>query len=145
MKNILITIKDCETSIMTSPILEKALELVSDCPSKVYIIHVALPSRDPPYNVDHELFHSEISKELCRKQDFLIELEKYLQERNIDATARLIQGPIVRTILQQSEELDADMVLLGHQKRRTLFKTLVGDAIERLPAKSSRPILFIPV
>ena len=145
MKNILMTIKDCEDSAITSPIVQKTLGLANLCSSKVHIIHVAPPSCESPYNVDSEMFRREVAKELRRKHDFLLHLEKYLRDVNIDATALLVQGSIISTILQQSERLAIDLIMLGHQKHSTLFRALMGDATEGLLGKSSCPIMFVPI
>ena len=145
MKIILMTIKDCEASTIRSPIVEKTLELASKCTSKVHIMHVAPPSREPPYNIDNKVFRREVAGELHRKHDFLLRLEKHLRNVNIDATALLVQGPLVSTILQQSERLAVDLVMLGHQKHSPLYRALMGDAIEGLLGKSSCPTMFVPI
>lgn len=145
MQNILMTVKDCEATTITSPLVEKTLELANNCSSKVHIIHIAPPSREPPYNVDIEIFQREVAKELHLKRDFLLDLEKYLRCMNIDATAHLVQGSIISTILQQSERLAIDLIMLGHQKHSTLYRALMGDATEGLLNKSSCPIMFVPI
>ena len=145
MKKILMTIKDCEASTIRSPIVEKTLELASKCSSKVHIMHVAPPSCEPPYNIDSKVFRREVAGELRRKHDFLLCLEKHLRNVNIDATALLVQGPLVSTILQQSERLAVDLVMLGHQKHSPLYRALMGDAIEGLLGKSSCPTMFVPI
>jgi len=145
VKNILMAIKDCEASTIRSPIVEKTLELASKCSSKVHIMHVAPPSREPPYNVDSEIFRRDVTEELRHKHDFLLRLEKHLRDVNIDATALLVQGSIVSTILQQSERLAVDLVMLGHQKHSPLYRALMGDAIEGLLGKSSCPTMFVPI
>ncbi|NOR42513.1 MAG: hypothetical protein GQ572_04185 [Gammaproteobacteria bacterium] len=145
MKNILMTIKDCDATTISSPILEKTIELANNCSSKVHIIHIVPPSCEPPYNVDSKIFRREIAKELRHKHDFLLHIEKYLQGVNIDATAQLVQGSIISTILQQSEQLAVDLVMLGHQQHSPLYRALMGDAIDGLLAKSSCPVMFVPI
>ena len=145
MKNILMTIKDCEATTTSSPILEKTIELANNCSSKVHIIHIAPPSCEPPYNIDSEIFRREVAKELRDKHDFLLHLEKHLRDVNIDATALLVQGSIISTILQESERLAIDLIMLGHQKHSTLYRALMGDATEGLLTKSSCPIMFVPI
>jgi len=145
VKNILMTIKDCEDSTITSPIVEKTLELASLCSSKVYIIHVAPPLREPPYNVDSEMFRREVAKELHHEHDFLQYLEKYIQDMNIDATALLAQGTIISAILKESERLAVDLVILGRHKHGPLYRALMDNTEEGLLAKSSCPIMFVPI
>lgn len=144
VNKILLAIKDCEPETISSPIVQKTLELANDCSSKVHIIHVVPPQRSHPYNVDTETFCLEVSKAHRHKHDFLLHLEKHFRPLDIEATAQLIQGSIIHAILQQSERLNAELIILGYQKHGALYKALMGDAIERLLAKSSCPIMFVP-
>ena len=145
MKNILMTIKDCETATIASPIVEKTLELASLCSSKVHIIHIAPPSREPPYNVDSKMFRHEVATELRHEHDFLQHLKKCMQDMNIDATALLLQGSIISTILQESERLAADLVIVGRHRHGPLYRALMDDSNKGLLAKCSCPIMFVPV
>ena len=145
MKNILMTIKDCETATIASPIVEKTLELASLCSSKVHIIHVAPSSREPPYNVDSKMFHREVANELHHQHGFLQNLEKCMQDMSIDATALLVQGTIISTILQESERLAADLVIVGRHKHGPLYRALMDNTDKGLLAKCSCSIMFVPV
>ncbi len=145
MKNILMTIKDCETTTIASPIVEKTLELASLCSSKVHITHVAPPSREPPYNVDSEIFRREVTSELRHEHDCLQHLAKCMQDVNVDATALLVQGSIISTILQESERLAIDLVILGRHKHGPLYRVLMDNTDEGLLAKCTCPIMFVPI
>ena len=145
MKNILMTIKDCETATIASPIVEKTIELASLCSSKVHIIHIAPPSREPPYNVDSKMFHRVVANELHHKHGFLQNLEKCMQDVNIDATALLVQGSIISTILQESERLAADLVIVGRHRHGPLYRALMDHSNKGLLAKCSCSIMFVPV
>ncbi len=145
MKNILLTIKDCETATISSPIVEKTLELASLCSSKVNIIHIAPPSREPPYNVDSEMFRREIATELHHEHNCLQDLAKFMQDMNVDASTLLVQGSIIKTILQESERLAVDLVILGRHKHGPLYRALMDDTDEGLLANCSCPIMFVPI
>jgi len=139
------TIKDCETTTVASPIVKKTIELASFCSSKVQIIHVAPPQRQPPYNVDSKVFHEEVTTELGRKNDYLQHLAKSMQDKSIDATSRLIHGPIISTILQESERLAVDLVIIGRHKQGPLYRALMNGTDKGLLAKCSCSIMFVPV
>lgn len=145
VKNILLTIKDCETATITSPILKKTLELANFCSSKVHIIHVAPPSREPPYNVDTKMFRREIAAELRHEHNHLQHLSKCMQDANIDATALLVRGPIISTILHESERLAVDLIIIGRHKHGPLYSALMDGTDEGLLARCSCPIMFVPV
>ena len=145
VKNILMAVKDCENTTIASPIVKKTLELASAFSSKVLILHIAPPSREPPYNVDSKIFHREVSIGLRREQDFLDDLAKCMREEKIDVTALLVRGSLISTILQESERIVADLVILGHQKHSYLYRTLMSNSDEGLLAKCSCSIMFVPI
>ena len=144
MKNILMTIEDCETTTIASPIVEKTLELASAFSSKVWILHIVPPSRQSPYNVDNKILRREVATELRHEHDFLQHLAKCMRDKNIDVTALLVQGSIINTILQESERLVIDLVILGCHKHGLLYSALMDDTDEGLLATCSRPIMFVP-
>ncbi len=144
MKNILLAIESCETTTVTSPVVEKTIELASAFSSKVWVLHVVPPSRQPPYNVDSKVSRNEVAAELRREHDFLQQLAKCMRERNIEATALLIEGKIVRTIMNEAERLGIDLVVVGCHKRGRLYGALLDDTEEGLLSKCARPIMFVP-
>ena len=144
MKNILMTIEDCETTTTASPIVEKTLELANAFSSKVWILHIVPPSRQSPYNVDNKVFRHEVATELRHEQDFLQHLAKCMQGENLEVTALLVQGAIISTILQESERLAIDLLVLGCHKQGRLYSAFLDDTDEGLLAKCTRPIMFVP-
>jgi len=144
VKNILMTIENCETTTITSPLVEKTLELANAFSSKVWILHIVPPSRQSPYNVDTEVFRREVAAELHQEHDFLQHLAQCMRKKNIDVTALLVQGPILSTILQESERLAIDLTILGCHKHGLLYSALMDDTDEGLLAKCALPIMFVP-
>lgn len=144
MKNILMTIDDCETTTIASPIVEKTLELASTFSSKVWVLHIAPATNQSPYNVDRKIFRRDVAAEFCKEHDFLQHLAKCMRDKNIDASALLVQGSIINTILVESERLVIDLVILGCHKHGQLFSAMVNDIDENLLAKCSFPIMFVP-
>lgn len=144
MKNILLTIKDYETTTITSSIVEKAAELAGYCSGKVYLIHVTPPPGHAPYNIDSEMFRREIANELRHEHKSLHDLAKSMRDKGIDTTAMLVQGPIISTILQESRRLAIDLVILGRHKHGPLYNALMDDT-DGLLAKSACPVMLVPM
>jgi len=138
------TIKDCDTTI-ASPIVEKTLELASSCSSKVHIIHVVPPSQQSPYNVDSKVFRREIASELRYEHNCLQQLSKSMQDIDIKATAMLVRGSIINTVLHESERLAVDLVIIGRHRHGPLYSALMNGTDEGLLAKCNCPIMFVPV
>ena len=143
MKNILVAIEGCETTTIASPIVEKTLELASAFSSKVWILHVAPPARQP-YNVDSKISRHAVSDELRHEHDFLQHLAKCMQNKNVDATALLVEGPVIGTILNESERLHIDLIVLGCHRHGMFYGALMDVTEEGLLSKCTRPIMFIP-
>lgn len=139
------TLKECEATTMASPIVEKTINLANNCDSKVQIIHITPPQRQAPFNVDSEIFNEEINMELRRKYDYLQELAKGMQDRRVDATARIVQGPVISTILQESERLPADLVILGRHKHGPLYRALMDNTDKGLLARCACSVMFVPI
>ncbi len=144
MKNILMTIENCETTTIASPIVEKTLELANAFSCKVWILHVAPPLRQSPYNVDNKVFRREVAAELHQEHDFLQHLAQCMRKKDIEVTALLVQGSIINTILQESERLVVDLAILGCHKHGLLYRALMDDTDEGLLAKCAIPIMFVP-
>lgn len=144
MKNILVAIDSCETTTTASPVVKKAIELASPFSSRVWLIHVAPPLREAPYNVDRNLTRQEIASELRHEREFLQQLAKCMQDKNIDAHALLVQGSITGMIIQEAERLAADLVILGCHRHGRLYGALLDDTEEGLLSKCARPLMFVP-
>ena len=145
MKNILVAIDSCEATTITSPIMERTLELASAFSSKVWILHIVPPSREPPFNVDSKMLRKEADAERQRENEFLQQLAQCLRDRGIDTTALLVEGATIRTILKESERLDIDLIVLGCQKHGLIYGAIMDITEEGLLGKCPRPIMFIPV
>ena len=144
MKTILVAIESCETTTTASPIVKKAIELASAFSSRIWLLHVAPPTRQAPYNVDRNVTRQEVAAELRHEHEFLQQLAKCIQDKNVDARALLVQGSITGMILKEAERLAADLVILGCHRHGRLYGALLDDTEEGLLSKCARPLMFIP-
>ena len=145
MKNILTTIKEIETTTISSPVVERTIQLAAAFSSKTHIIHVAPPEREPIYNVDRDLFKAEIISGLREKQSYLENVAAQMRAATIDVTPLLERGPIIKTIIREADRLSSDLIIIGRDKHGPLFKALMDHTDKGLLAKSNCPIMFVPV
>lgn len=145
MKNILLTVDDCEATTLASPVVEKTLELASAFSSKVWILHIVPHSAPPPFNIDGKVLRGESAAELRHEHEFLQQLAQCLRDRDIEATALLVEGAVVRTMLKESERLDIDLIILGCHKHGFIYSALMDFTEEGLLGRCPRPIMFVPV
>ena len=144
MKNILVAIDDCQNTTITSPLIERAIELASVFSSRVRILHVVPKSRQLPFNVDKNILRHEAAYELHEEHEILQQLSKSLRSRNIEASSLLVEGAIIKTILYESDRMDIDLIILGHHRHSELYDALMSGTEEGLLRKCSHPIMFVP-
>ncbi|MEN8205514.1 MAG: universal stress protein [Pseudomonadota bacterium] len=145
MKNILVAIDSCDSTTITSPIIERTLELAGAFSSKVWILHIVPPSRPAPFNVENRTLRKEVAAEFHREHEFLQQLAQCLRDRDIDTKALLVEGATIRTLLKESERLDIDLIILGCHKHGRLYGAIMDITEDGLLSKCPRPIMFVPV
>jgi nucleotide-binding universal stress UspA family protein len=143
MKNILVTI-DLERE--ANLLVESASELAKKFNSKVWLLHVAAPDPDfvgyaagPQNEVDFR------ADEL--KKEFRV-IEKYayqLRAAGIEVEALLVKGQTIETILKKVENLNIDLVIIGHHQHSLFYKTFVGNTDAQLINRSKVPVLLVPL
>ena len=144
MKNILVAIESCETTTIASPIMERTIELANAFSSKVWILHVVPHPNQEPFNVDSKTLRHEHAAELRHEHEFLQHLAQSLRDRDVDATALLVEGATIKTILKESERLDIELNIVGCQKHGLLYSSIFNVPEECLLRKCPRPIMFVP-
>ena len=144
MKNILVAIDNFETTTTTSPLIEKTIELACAFSSKVWMLHVVPQSGQLPYNVDKKIFRSEVAHELHDEHEHFQQLANCLRKRNIESSSLLVKGDTIKTILHESDRLNADLIILGCNKHSELFGALLNETDEGLLSQCTHPVMFVP-
>lgn len=145
VKNILVAIDDIEATTISTPIMKQTQELASVFSSKVWILHVIPRLGEAPFNVDGEILRQEVDTERRREHRCLQHLVQSLRDCNIDATALLLEGKVITTILEQSNRLDIELIVLGCHKHGLLYGALMNITDDGLLSKCCRPIMIIPL
>ena len=144
MKTILVAIENIEGTGLTSPAIEHTVELAHSFSSKVWLVHVVPRLGTTPFTVPREVLRDEAAGELHHEHKIMQRLTAALRNRGINATALLVEGVTVKTILEEAERLDADLIVVGSHSHGLLYRALLDGTGERLLNESTRPILFIP-
>jgi len=124
--------------------IERAIELANAFSSKVWVLHVVPPAGQAPFNVDSKVLRRAVAGELRHEHEFLHHLAQCLRDRDIDATALLVEGAIVKTILNESERLDIDLIILECHRHGMLYGALMEFTEQGMLSKCLRPIMFTP-
>lgn len=132
-------------SSVTSRVMEIARDLAARTTSHVYVLHVAEPEPDfVGYDTGPDVVRDQVAEEFHREHRQVQALADNLRTGNVGATALLIQGSIVETIVREAERLDADIIVVGSHGHGAVFDLLVGSISEGLVRKSTRPVLVVP-
>lgn len=140
--NILIAV---DFSPVTERVLTSAATLLKATDAHGYLLHAAEPEPDfVGFDAGPDVVRDQVAAEFRREHRQLQKLAEDLRSQGLMATALLVQGPIVETVLVEADRLDAAMVILGSHGRGAVYDLLVGSACEGIVRKSTRPVLVIP-
>ena len=67
-----------------------------------------------------------------------------IESSGINATALLVQGPTVGTILDQAKRLNADLIILGSHGHGAVYRAVLGSTSEGVLHGSKVPVLIVP-
>lgn len=68
----------------------------------------------------------------------------YLTSRDVNATALQFEGPVAQTVIEETQRLNADLVIMGSHHHNTLYQLFVGSVTADILKNSHFPILVLP-
>lgn len=143
MKNILVTIDFEEKGQV---LIDKAAELAKKFKSKLWLVHVAAPDPDfIGYDVGPQYIRDVLAKDLRNEHKLLQGFTNQLKEKNIEAEALLVQGTTIETVVELTEKLAIDLIVIGKHEHGFLHKTFMVSTDESLLEKSNIPVLIVPL
>jgi len=129
----------------TELIVRKVEELAKKMSAQVWILHNAEPGPDVlEFRADPQTARDSLAEKFHHEHRQIQEIAKRLRKEGLEATALLVHGPTVETILKEASDLDADMIVAGSHGRGAVYQFLVGSVSEGLLRKSRRPVLIVP-
>ena len=134
-----------DLSESTQTIVEKVEEINKEYPAKVWILHNAEPEPDIlEFKVDPLAARETLAKKFHNEHRQIQEIANRLRKAGLDATALLVHGATVETILKEASDLDVDMIVVGTHGRGAMYQLLLGSVSEEILHKSPYPVLVIP-
>lgn len=105
-------------------------------------LHVLFVVEDIPYAP--EMMDDEVGVRLREiGQDALEEIRERADEAGVTIVAEIKEGAPHSAILAYSDEVDADVVVMGTQGRSGLDRYLLGSVTERIVRTSEVPVLTV--
>jgi nucleotide-binding universal stress UspA family protein len=121
------------------------VEIAKAVSGKLWFLHVAEPEPDfIGYEVGPQSVRDSLSIKFREQHRMLQEIADRVRKGGVDATALLVQGSTVETILAKAAKLGADMIIVGTHGRGAMYQLLVGSVSEGLLHNSECPILIVP-
>ena len=134
-----------DLSEATQIIVQKAEELAMALSAKIWILHNAEPEPDfVEFKVDPQAAREALAKKFHNEHLQVQDIANQLRKTGLDATALLVHGATVETILKEASDLDVDMIIVGSHGRGAMYQLLVGSVSEGILHKSRYPVLIIP-
>ena len=134
-----------DLSEATQIIVKKAEEIAIALSAKIWILHNAEPEPDfVEFKVDPQAAREALAEKFHNEHLQIQEIANRLRKAGLDATALLVHGATVETILKEASDLDVDMIVVGTHGRGAMYQLLVGSVSEGILHKSRCPVLVIP-
>jgi nucleotide-binding universal stress UspA family protein len=112
---------------------------------RVWLLHVAAP--DPAFlgwQAGPQSTRDARAEALRSEHRDLQSRAEALRGSGLEATALLVQGGTVETILAEAERLHAELIVVGSHGRGALGRALLGSVSEGLVRRSALPVLVVP-
>ena len=108
--------------------------------TEVVLLHVVPPE---PVVVDFEPPAAPPDLFLQRQQELFV-MRDGLIERGVRATAQLLGGLLLETVLEQISLLDPDVIIMGSHGHGALYHLILGSVTEGVIKQAQRPVVVIP-
>lgn len=142
MENILVPIDFSETTV---EVLDKAASLARAWESKLWLIHVVSPTSMPTRGKqDPGLIRKGTAAKLKKIRWQLRQEACDLRRQGLKATALVVRGGAVKSIVKHAQKIPADMIVIGSHGDSTLYRYLLGSVSEGVLEETNCPVLIVP-
>ncbi len=151
--NILVAL---DLSSASQQILSVVKTLTSGSSAKVWLFHVTEPSSgmvdykgslrndESDDRLDTDYARDQIAQKFHDEHATLQKEAEKLKTAQVSVTARIVQGSPTEILLQESEKLAIDMIVVGSHGHGALYSMLIGSVSEDILKQSSCPVLVVP-
>ena len=135
-----------DLSAATARVIQVTERIARGMSGEAWILHVAEAEPDlVGFDAGPKVVRDQVAKEFREEHKQVQEYADTLREAGIEATALLIRGPIVETVLKEAERLEVDLVIVGSHGFGALYDLLVGSESRGILKKSEVPVLVVPI
>ena len=143
MKNILVAI---DIGDHEEVLIEKAIELAEKFNSKIWIVHASAPDPDfVSFEAGPQSVRDERAKSLHKENRIVGVLSDKVKAKGLESAGLLIRGVTVDVILEESEKLKAELLIIGHKKHGFIEKLIRGSVSSGVLQHSKIPVMTVPL
>lgn len=140
--NLLVPVDMSEAS---EKVVEAARRMATGREAKVYVLHVAAPDPDfVGFQTASPAVRLAVAQEFRREHRAVQAIADKLRSEGIDATALLVRGVTVDSILHEAEAMNADTIVIGTHGHGAVHGAIVGSVSSGVIRKSKVPVLVVP-
>ena len=134
-----------DLSDCTEKILHQVKEVAKPLKASVWVIHNAEPEPDVlEFKVDPLAARDSLAKKFHKEHQQIQDIADQLRKEGLEATAILVHGKAVETILEVADKLCVNMIIVGSHGRGAMHQLILGSVSKGILRKSLRPVLVIP-
>jgi nucleotide-binding universal stress UspA family protein len=135
-----------DLSDATARVIQVTERIASSMDGAVRVLHVAEAEPDfVGYDAGPEVVRDQVAQEFREEHRAVQDHAESLRKTGIEATALLIKGPIVDTVLNEAARMGADLLIVGSHGFGALYDLLVGSSSRGILKKSTIPVLVVPI
>lgn len=135
-----------DLSPASARVLEVTERVAAALSGTVRVLHVAEAEPDfVGYDAGPEVVREQVAKEYREEHREVQVYADRLRSAGLDATALLIKGPIVETVIKEAERFEADLIIVGSHGFGALYDLLVGSSSRGVLRESTIPVLVVPI
>lgn len=132
-------------SDVTQDVLDVVERISATAGMKLFLVHVAEPDPDfVGWQAGPDVVRKQVAEEFRREHRQLDDMARKLREAGREATALLVQGPIVETILDQASDLKAGLIVVGSHGHGAAYDLVVGSISSGVIRRAGVPVLVVP-
>ena len=135
-----------DLSDATGRVVQVAERIAAPMSGVVRLLHVAEAEPDfVGFDAGPDVVRDQVAKEYRDEHRSVQAHADALRAANIDASALLIKGPIIETILNEAKRFEADLLIVGSHGFGAIYDLLVGSSSRGVLKDTDIPVLVVPI
>lgn len=134
-------------------ITDRIQDMADRFDAALFVVHVHVPTPNTPLGVDPLSGFGEVAYALYDPavEESLVEAEQHdfdqflLERFERPVRPALHHGDPARVILNDAEELEVDMIILGKRRHNAIERMLLGSVTNTVAREAHQPVLLMPI